>query len=57
MTKSQKGRGKGDILKPQKEIKEDNKMSAMNINKNNFHEEVLNSDKPVLLDFSANYEI
>ena len=28
-------------------------MSAMNINKNNFHEEVLNSDKPVLLDFWA----
>ena len=28
-------------------------MSAMNINKKNFHEEVLNSDKPVLLDFWA----
>ena len=26
-------------------------MSAINININNFHEEVLNSDKPVLLDF------
>ena len=28
-------------------------MAAMNINKNNFQEEVLNSDKPVLLDFWA----
>ena len=28
-------------------------MSAVNINKNNFHSEVMNSDKPVLLDFWA----
>ena len=28
-------------------------MSAINVNKNNFNEEVLNSDKPVLLDFWA----
>ena len=28
-------------------------MSAMNINLNNFRQEVLNSDKPVLLDFWA----
>lgn len=28
-------------------------MSAININKENFNEEVLNSDKPVLLDFWA----
>jgi len=28
-------------------------MSAMNINKNNFHEEVMNSEKPVLIDFWA----
>ena len=28
-------------------------MSAININKNNFQEEVLNADKPVLLDFWA----
>ena len=28
-------------------------MSAMNINKNNFHEEVVKSEKPVLLDFWA----
>ena len=28
-------------------------MSAMNINKNNFREEVMNSEKPVLIDFWA----
>ena len=28
-------------------------MSAINISKNDFHEEVMNSDKPVLLDFWA----
>ena len=28
-------------------------MSAININLNNYHEEVVNSDKPVLLDFWA----
>ena len=28
-------------------------MSAININKNNFRNEVMNSDKPVLLDFWA----
>ena len=28
-------------------------MSAININKSNFHEEVINSDRPVLLDFWA----
>ena len=28
-------------------------MSAVNINRNNYHEEVLNTDKPVLLDFWA----
>ena len=28
-------------------------MSAMNINKNNFHEEVMKADKPVLVDFWA----
>lgn len=28
-------------------------MSAININKDNFQEEVMNSDKPVLLDFWA----
>ncbi len=30
-------------------------MSAINVNKNNFNQEVLNSDKPVLLDFWANW--
>ena len=28
-------------------------MSAINVNKNNFNQEVLNSDKPVLMDFLA----
>ena len=28
-------------------------MSAINVNKNNFDQEILNSDKPVLLDFWA----
>lgn len=30
-------------------------MSAISINKNNFHEEVLNSEKSVLLDFFADW--
>jgi len=30
-------------------------MSALNINKNNFENEVMNSDKPVLLDFWASW--
>ena len=32
-----------------------NIMSVMNINKNNFQEEVMNSEKPVLLDFWASW--
>lgn len=36
-----------------KNKKEDLNMSAIHINKNNFHNEVVNSDKPVLLDFWA----
>lgn len=44
------------ITKLQKEKdKEDCKMSAININKNNFENEVLNSDKTVLLDFWASW--
>ena len=39
-------------MKPQRK-KEDVNMSAININKNNFQNEVLNSDKKVLLDFWA----
>ena len=30
-------------------------MSAVNITKNNFHEEILNADKPILLDFWASW--
>lgn len=30
-------------------------MSAFNLNKNNFQEEVLNSEKPVLIDFWASW--
>ena len=30
-------------------------MSAIHVNKNNFNQEVLNSDKPVLLDFWASW--
>lgn len=30
-------------------------MSAINVNKNNFGQEVLNSDKPILLDFWASW--
>ena len=36
-----------------KKNKEDLNMSAVNINLNNYRQEVLNSDKPVLLDFWA----
>ena len=30
-------------------------MSAMHINNHNFHEEVINSEKPVLVDFWASW--
>ena len=35
--------------------KEDNSMSAIHINQENFDAEVMNSDKPVLLDFWASW--
>ena len=41
------------IIKTQRNDREDYKMTAININKNNFQNEVMNSDKPVLLDFWA----
>ena len=43
------------IIKPQRNDREDYKMTAININKNNFQSEVMNSDKPVLLDFWASW--
>ena len=41
------------IIKPQRNDRDDYKMTAININKNNFQNEVMNSDKTVLLDFWA----
>ena len=41
------------IIKPQRNDREDYKMTEININKNNFQNEVMNSDKPVLLDVWA----
>ena len=41
------------IIKPQRNDREDYKMTAININKNNFQNEVMDSEKPVLLDFWA----
>lgn len=40
-------------MKSQKKNKEDLNMSTMNINKDNFQNEVMHSQKPVLLDFWA----
>jgi thioredoxin 1 len=53
VTSSQKNKEIHDIIEPQRKTKEDDKMSAVNINKNNFRSEVMDSDKPVLLDFWA----
>ena len=41
------------IIKPQRNDREDYKMTAININKNNFQNEIMNSEKTVLLDFWA----
>ena len=50
---SQKRNKNQIIIKPQRNEREDYKMTAININKNNFQNEVMNTDKPVLLDFWA----
>ena len=49
---SQNGAESCDIMRAQRKM-EDVNMSAININKNNFQSEVLNSEKKVLLDFWA----
>ena len=50
---SQKRNKNQIIIKPQRNDREDYKMTAININKNNFQSEVMNSDKPVLLEYWA----
>ena len=50
---TENARGSGYTKATKKTEKEDNTMSAMNINKNSFHEEVMKSEKPVLIDFWA----
>jgi thioredoxin 1 len=50
---SQKGLGACGILLSQRKNKEDNNMSAVNIGKHNFAEEVIHEERPVLLDFWA----
>jgi len=41
------------LFKYKKKTKEELNMAALNINKNTYENEVLNADKPVLLDFWA----
>ena len=53
VTKSQNIPPKLGTLKPQRNNKEDLNMSAVNIDLKNFRQEVLESEKPVLLDFWA----
>ena len=43
------------IIKQQRKDRRNCKMPAININKNNFQNEVMNADKPVLLDFWASW--
>ena len=43
------------IIKSQRKDRRNCKMPVMNINKNNFQNEVMNADKPVLLDFWASW--
>ena len=43
------------IIKPQRNDREDYKMTAININKNNFQNEIMDSEKTVLLDFWASW--
>jgi len=50
---SQKKSSLWGILRSQRKTKEDNTMSAVHINNHNFQEEVVNSEKKVLLDFWA----
>ena len=50
---SQKRNKNQIIIKPQRNDREDYKMTAININKNNFQNEIMDSEKTVLLDFWA----
>ena len=43
------------IIKPQRNDREYYKMTAININKNNFQNEIMDSEKTVLLDFWASW--
>jgi thioredoxin 1 len=55
VTISQNGSPKSVKIKPSKRTQEEQKMSVFHITQDNFQQEVLNSDKPVLLDFWASW--
>jgi thioredoxin 1 len=55
VTLSQKTVSPVGIIRLQNRNEEDKDMSAIKVNKNNFNEEVLHSDRPVLLDFWASW--